>query len=173
MRASLSVAAKEPRAVITVSPAEPDDVAAIASLLDDLNRFYGVPEPGPPDLGRGQVSEALFGDPPSAYALLARDGDRVAGLATYSFLWPSVGPTRLLYMKELYVDEAYRRQGVGKFLMRAIFETAAGLGCVRVEWTTDPGNAAARAFYEELGVPVHPKVFYRVTDTGSGFPLIG
>jgi len=173
MRALLSVAAKEPRAVITVSPAEPGDVAAITRLLEDLNRFYGVPEPGPPDLARGQVTEALFGEPPSAYALLARDGDRVAGLATYSFLWPSVGPTRLLYMKELYVPEAYRRRGVGKLLMHAIFETAAGLGCVRVEWTTDPGNAAARAFYEELGVPVHPKVFYRVTDTGSGFPLIG
>jgi len=159
--------------VITVSPAEPGDVALIARLLEDLNRFYGVPEPGPPDLARDQVTEALFGEPPSAYALLARDGDRVAGLATYSFLWPSVGPTRLLYMKELYVPEAYRRRGVGKLLMHAIFETAAGLGCVRVEWTTDPGNAAARAFYEELGVPVHPKVFYRVTDTGSGFPLIG
>ncbi|HEY7016192.1 MAG TPA: GNAT family N-acetyltransferase [Streptosporangiaceae bacterium] len=169
----LSVAAKEPRAVITVSPAQPDDVAAVASLLEDLNRFYGVPESGPPERRRGQVAGALFGEPPSAHALLARDGDRVAGLATYSFLWPSVGPTRLLFMKELYVPEAYRRQGVGRLLMRAVFETAAGLGCVRVEWTTDPGNAAARAFYEELGVPVHPKVFYRVTDTGSGFPLIG
>ena len=159
--------------MITVSPAEPDDVAAIAGLLEDLNRFYGVPESGPPDRRRGQVAETLFGEPPSAYALLARDGDHLAGLAAYSFLWPSVGPTRLLYMKELYVPEAYRRHGVGKLLMRAIFETAAGLGCVRVEWTTDPGNTAARAFYEELGVPVHPKVFYRVTDTGSGFPLIG
>ena len=159
--------------MITVSPAEPDDAAAIAGLLDDLNRFYGVPESGPPDRRRGLVAAALFGQPPSAYALLARDGDRLAGLAAYSFLWPSVGPTRLLYMKELYVPGAYRRQGVGKLLMRAIFETAASLGCVRVEWTTDPGNAAALAFYEELGVPVHPKVFYRVTDTGSGFPQIG
>jgi len=158
--------------VITVSAAQPDDVAAVASLLEDLNRFYGVPESGPPDRRRDQVAEALFGEPPSAYALLARDGDRLAGLAAYSFLWPSVGPTRLLYMKELYVPEAYRRQGVGKLLMRAIFETAARLGCVRVEWTTDPGNAAALAFYEELGVPVHPKVFYRITDTGSGFPEI-
>jgi GNAT superfamily N-acetyltransferase len=173
MRALLSVTAKEPRAVITVSPAEPDDVAAIAGLLEDLNRFYGVPEADPPDRRRGQVAEALFGEPPSAYALLARDDDHLAGLAAYSFLWPSVGPTRLLYMKELYVPDAYRRQGVGKLLMRAIFETAAGLGCVRVEWTTDPGNTAARAFYEELRVPVHPKVFYRFTDTGSGFPPVG
>jgi GNAT superfamily N-acetyltransferase len=159
--------------VITVSPAEPGDVPAIAGLLEDLNRFYGVPEPGPLDQRLGQVGDALFGRPPSAYALLARDGGRLAGLAAYSFLWPSVGPTRLLYLKELYVPEAYRRHGVGKLLMRAIFQTATRLGCVRVEWTTDPGNTAAQDFYAGLGLPVHPKVFYRVTDTGSGFPPLG
>ena len=47
--------------------------------------------------------------------------------------------------------------------MQAVFDTAAGCGCSRVEWTTDVGNAAARAFYARLGVPEYPsKVFYRV-----------
>ena len=47
--------------------------------------------------------------------------------------------------------------------MRAVFEVAARLGCSRVEWTTDAGNAAARAFYARLGVPEYPwKVFYRI-----------
>jgi GNAT superfamily N-acetyltransferase len=159
--------------VITVSPAGPDDVAALTTLLDELNRFYGGPESGPLEQRLDQVTDALFGPPPAAHVLLARDGSHLAGLAAYSFLWPSVGPARLLYLKELYVAEAYRRKGVGRLLMRAVFETAARLGCVRVEWTTDPGNTAARAFYEELGMPVLPKVYYRVTDTGSGFPVIG
>jgi RimJ/RimL family protein N-acetyltransferase len=53
--------------------------------------------------------------------------------------------------------------------MRAIFETAATLGCNRVEWTTDTGNTAAQAFYARLGLPAYPsKIFYRVEDTGSG-----
>lgn len=159
--------------MITVSPAEPGDVAAIAAVLEDLNRFYGVPESGSPDQRIGRISEAIFASPPAAYVLLARDGSTVAGLAAYSFVWPSVGPTRSLYLKELYVPDAYRRQGVGVLLMKAIFETAAKLGCARVEWTTDTGNTAAQAFYARLGLPVHPKVFYRVTDTGSGFPPIG
>ena len=52
--------------------------------------------------------------------------------------------------------------------MQAIFETAARRGCSRVEWTTDVGNAAARAFYAGLGLPEYPsKVFYRV-ETPSG-----
>ena len=71
------------------------------------------------------------------------------------------------------MPDAYRRQGVGKLLMHAIFETAAALGCSRVEWTTDAGNTAAQAFYAKLGLPAHPsKVFYRVEDTGSGLGSI-
>jgi GNAT superfamily N-acetyltransferase len=159
--------------VITVSPAELRDTAAIAALLEDLGRFYGATESEPLDRRIGQINEAIFSSPPAAYALLARDGDQVAGLAAFSFLWPALGATRSLYLKELYVPEAYRRQGVGALLMRAIFETADTLGCSRVEWTTDARNTAAQAFYAKLGLPAHPsKIFYRVEATGSGLGSI-
>jgi GNAT superfamily N-acetyltransferase len=149
--------------VITVSPAEPRDAAAIAALLEDLGRFYGAAGSEPLDRRVDQIKEAIFSSPPAAYALLARDAGEVAGLAAYSFLWPAVGASRSLFLKELYVPEAYRRQGVGRLLMRAVFETAAAMGCSRVEWTTDVGNTAAQAFYARLGLTAYPsKVFYRV-----------
>ncbi|MBV9095947.1 MAG: GNAT family N-acetyltransferase [Streptosporangiaceae bacterium] len=151
--------------MITVSPAEPGDAAAIAALLEELNRFYGTAASQSPGRRVAQVSEALFTDPPAAYALLARDVGRLAGLAAYSFLWPAVQATRSLYLKELYVHSAYRRQGIGALLMRAIFAKAAETGCSRIEWTTDTGNTAAQAFYARLGLSQHPsKVFYRVED---------
>jgi GNAT superfamily N-acetyltransferase len=156
------------QAVITVSPAEPRDAAAIAALLEDLSRFYGAAGAEPLDVLLAQIDGALFARPPIAWALLARDepardGGGLAGLAAYSYLWPAIGATRSLYLKELYVRDTYRGQGVGKLLMQAVFEAAARCGCGRVEWTTDVGNAAARAFYAGLGVPEYPsKVFYRV-----------
>ena len=154
--------------MITVSPAEPRDAAAIAALLEDLGRFYSAAGSEPLDQRVDQISEAIFTSPPAAYALLARDGSTVAGIAAYSFLWPAVGATRSLYLKELYVAGGYRRRGVGELLMRAVFETAGALGCSRVEWTTDAGNTAARAFYARLGLPEYPsKVFYRVEDPGK------
>jgi GNAT superfamily N-acetyltransferase len=160
--------------MITVSPAEPRDAAAIAALLEELGRYYGMTESESLDRRITQINEAIFSRPPAAYALLARVGRQVAGLAAYSFLWPAVGATRSLYLKELYVPDAYRRQGIGRLLLRAVFETAAGLGCSRVEWTTDADNAGAQAFYARLGLANHPvKVFYRVEDTGSGFGSIG
>jgi GNAT superfamily N-acetyltransferase len=168
--------------VITVSPAEPRDARAIAGLLEELGQFYGTPAAEPLDQRVTQIGQALFADPPAAYALLAREepgpaagagpvagadaragADALAGLAAYSFLWPAIGPTRSLYLKELYVPTAYRGQGVGKLLMRAVFEAAARHGCSRVEWTTDITNTSAQAFYGRLGMARYPsKVFYRV-----------
>jgi ribosomal protein S18 acetylase RimI-like enzyme len=160
--------------MITVSPAGPGDAADIAALLEEMDRFYGATESDPPGQRTRQVTQALFTSPAAAHTLLARDSHHLAGIAAYSFLWPAVGLTRSAYLKELYVAAAYRRRGVGKLLMSALFETASERGCSRVEWTTDVGNEGARAFYESLGFAVSgSKVFYRTEDTGTGLPTAG
>jgi GNAT superfamily N-acetyltransferase len=63
----------------------------------------------------------ICGDSPPAHSLLAWDNGELVGFASYSFLWPAVGLTRSLYLKELYVAEAARRKGVGKLLMRRLY----------------------------------------------------
>jgi GNAT superfamily N-acetyltransferase len=162
--------------MIRVVPAGPADVLALTELLEEMDRFYGAvggTSPSREERVR-QTSEALFSDPAAAHVLLAWDGPQLAGMAAYSYLWPAVGRTRSLYLKELYVGESHRRGGVGKVLMRAVFATAGQDGCSRVEWTTDDGNAGAQAFYETLGLPPRPsKIFYRVEDTGGGFQIPG
>jgi GNAT superfamily N-acetyltransferase len=159
--------------VITVSPAEPDDALAMAALLEEMDRFYGAADAQPSGERVRQINEVLFSNSPAASALFARDGAQLAGIAAYSFLWPAVGLTRSLYLKELYVAERYQRQGIGKLLMQAVFEIAGQYGCSRVEWTTDTDNVGARAFYDMLGRPAHQaKIFYRVEDTGTGFQIL-
>jgi GNAT superfamily N-acetyltransferase len=158
--------------VITVSPAEPADAPGIADLLAELSEFYGAQPAGSPAERARQVSDALFASPPAAYALLARDGGKLAGLAAYTFAWPAIGLTRSLYLKELFVAGASRGQGTGRLLMQAVFDTAARLGCSRVEWTTDTGNSQAQSFYAGLGLPVHHgKIFYRVEGIAGGVLL--
>jgi GNAT superfamily N-acetyltransferase len=158
--------------MISITPASPGDGPALAGLLAEMDHFYGASRAEPVAERVRQIDDALFSRHPAAWALLAWDGTQLAGMAAYSFLWPAVGLTRSLYLKELYVGASHRRQGAGELLMRAVFETAAEHGCSRIEWTTDTGNASAQAFYAELGLPKHPaKVFYRVQDTGAGFQI--
>ena len=148
---------------VTISPAQPGHADAIAGLLDELDRFYGATEPEPGGQRLRHVAEALFSARPAAYALLAWDGSRVIGFASYSFLWPAAGSTRSLYLKELYVADDYRGEGVGRSLMDALCQLAAEHGCSRVEWTTDDDNPGAVQFYQALGyAPKTSKIFYRL-----------
>jgi GNAT superfamily N-acetyltransferase len=149
--------------MITVTHAELADIEGLAGVAEDMDRFYGATEVEPLEIRVRQISEALFHDPPSAYALLARDDSALIGFASYSFLWPAVGLTRSLYLKELYVIEAARGQGVGKLLMGHLCNIAVKNGCSRLEWTTDRDNIDARRFYDQLGVLVkESKLFYRI-----------
>ena len=148
---------------IAITPAKPADIAALADIAEEMDRFYGATQMEPLDARLRQISEALFADPPSAYALLAWHDGKLAGFASYSFLWPAVGLTRSLYLKELYVIEANRGHGTGKLLMRHLCKTAAEHRCSRVEWTTDQDNRDSQQFYPNLGVTINAsKLLYRI-----------
>lgn len=73
-----------------------------------------------------QVEEALFGSAPLAATLLVEDETgAIVGMAAYTFLWPSAGSTHSLFLKELYVRDTLRRQGVGARLMAELQAVAA------------------------------------------------
>lgn len=145
-----------------VSPVQPEHVEAFAALAEEMDRFYGTTEFDPGDLRVQQIKAVLFGNPPSAYALIAWVDDQPVGFATYSFLWPAVGLTRSLFLKELYVIETARHAGVGKAIMQTLAEIAVKNDCSRFEWQTDTPNTDAQRFYEDLGVSVDAsKLSYR------------
>lgn len=153
--------------MITLADAAPGDEAAIAALCAELDEFYGDLPEGLPAERAAQVRNVLFGDPPLARALVAWDGEAPAGLAAYSFLWPAVGLTASLYLKELYVADSHRRAGVGRLLIDGLYDVARRRGLSRVEWTTDTSNEGSQAFYEALGArPVMSKIFYRTVPGG-------
>lgn len=148
---------------VVIAPAEPRHVEAIARLTLEMEHYYGATKVEPPEQRIRQIKEAIFADPPSAQMILAFAGEEPVGFASYSFLWPAVGLTRSLYLKELYVIRGQRRAGVGARLMRSLFDIAIRAGCSRVEWTTDHDNSDSQSFYEKLGMSTNSsKLFYRV-----------
>jgi len=70
--------------VIEVRAAEAVDVAAVAGLLEEMDRFYGSVDFPPIGLRERQIEGLLFGPVPAARVLLAFDGTDLVGLATYS-----------------------------------------------------------------------------------------
>ncbi|MFF3290670.1 cyclophane-containing RiPP N-acetyltransferase HaaN [Streptomyces sp. NPDC003023] len=155
---------------VTIRPADAQDIAAVAELIGEIERFYGAADIQPLEERCSQVEQALFGSPPLASALLVEDETgELAGLAAYSFLWPAAGSTHSLFLKELYVRDSLRRQGVGARLMTELRALAAARpGCSRVEWMTDRDNPSARAFYKSLGfAEFDGKIVYRMDASGA------
>ena len=149
---------------IVVRPVEIDDLKSVAELMVEMDEFYDEPDRESTETKIANMRESLFGNPPLAYLLVAQDESdhTVLGIAAYSFLWPAVGTTSSAYLKELYVRQSSRRDGVARLLMVILIETARRARCSRIEWTTDTGNDGARRFYASLGVPVNEgKVMYR------------
>jgi GNAT superfamily N-acetyltransferase len=149
--------------VTLVRPAVVNDVERLLALTAEMDRFYGATALDPLEVRRTQLYDALFGSEPVGHVLLAFDGESVAGFASYSHLWPAVGLTRSLYLKELFVSQAEQRHGVGRALMESVVEVARASNCSRVEWTADRDNPAAQAFYQYLGLTqLQGKLLYRL-----------
>ncbi|WUH90281.1 GNAT family N-acetyltransferase [Streptomyces sp. NBC_00433] len=135
------------------------DTQTISEILGEVEAYYGGNNT-PAD--QTQIRTALFGGGPAATVLLAREGDTVLGLASFSLLWPAAGAESSLYLKELFVRENARRRGVARQLMAAVRAEADTARCTRVEWTADRDNPPALALYQALGFQQHNgKAFYR------------
>jgi ribosomal protein S18 acetylase RimI-like enzyme len=144
---------------VLIEPATAADVEVISLMLGEIEAYYG----GTNTAGdQAAIRRALFGPRPAATVLLARDGDHVLALASYSLIWPAAGADISLYLKELYVRENARRRGVGRALMSELRTIASAAGISRIEWTADADNPVALEAYKALGFePRAGKAFYR------------
>ena len=107
---------------------------------------------GPPD----PEATRRFLAEPTHHLLIACDaaGAPVGFVSGVETTHPDKGTEMFLY--ELGVDEAARRQGVGRALVEALAALAAQRGCYGMWTATEPGNVAARRTYERAGARTTP-----------------
>ncbi len=140
---------------MAVAPLAPIDLPALADLCIEMQRHYSEAAPA-----RDVVEALLAGLPPGCEALVARAEDGVVGVAFFGVQFPGTDLAPVLFLKDLYVAERARGAGVAGALMRALAGVAVERGCCRVDWTTSPGNRAARALYDGLGAELTEKIVY-------------
>lgn len=92
---------------------------------------------------------AYLADPGHILLVAIADGAIVGQARGIVHRHPDVAPE--LYVDNLGVAEAYRRQGIARRLMLALYELGKAAGCVETWVGTEPDNDPALALYASLG----------------------
>jgi ribosomal protein S18 acetylase RimI-like enzyme len=123
--------------------AAPADLDTVGALLDQFNREYEEPTPGPSWLAArlaelGDTEVLVIGEP-------------ICGLAVVRCRRSLWTPGLECHLAELYVVPERRGRRLGRSLMEGVLERARARGADHVELNTEQTDVAARALYESLG----------------------
>lgn len=93
----------------------------------------------------------LFGDRAYAECLIADVAGEPAGFALYFHNFSTFTGKPGIYLEDIFVEPAFREQGVGLALFRELAGIALARDCARLEWAVLDWNENAIRFYRRLG----------------------
>jgi GNAT superfamily N-acetyltransferase len=126
-----------------------DEVSGLLELIRELARFEKLEHEVEATVD--SLRESLFGTEPVVGALIGRVEDELAGYALYFFTFSSFVGRPGIWLEDLYVRPAFRRQGLGRAMIEAVARIGAERNCGRFEWTALNWNKNALDFYRKLG----------------------
>lgn len=131
-----------------VLPVRATDLDDLVVLFDAYRRWYG--KPGDLAKARAFLSERIARE--ESQIFIARDTRQAP--AGFTQLYPSfssVNMARVYVLNDLFIAADFRRQGVGRLLLRAARDWATSQGAIRVHLETAADNLAAQALYHDEG----------------------
>ena len=132
-----------------IRPAQPQDVAAIYTLIRELAEYERSLDEvvATQDL----LASSLFGPEPAVFAHVAEHEGSVVGFALWFLSYSTWLGTHGIYLEDLYVTPAMRGSGLGKALLAELAGICVQRGYGRLQWWVLDWNSAAIGFYRSLG----------------------
>ncbi|MFV0478742.1 MAG: GNAT family N-acetyltransferase [Parahaliea sp.] len=147
---------------IHIYQASTDDIPQILHFVRELADYEHAVEEAVAT--PAQLQQALFGEHPSVWAILAEFNGEVSGFALYFLNFSTWTGRHGLYLEDLYVSPQYRGYGIGKALLQRLAQIAVERNCARFEWNVLDWNTPAIAFYQSVGAqPLSEWTGYRLS----------
>ena len=136
---------------VNIRPVRRSDFPAWKELWDGYNAFYGRSGETAlaPDITQMTWSRFFDAYEPM-HALVAESTAGMVGLTHFLYHRSTIQIQPTCYLADLYTADAARGQGVGRALIRAVYEQAKLAGSPRVYWQTHETNTPARRLYDKL-----------------------
>jgi ribosomal protein S18 acetylase RimI-like enzyme len=129
----------------------PSEYHLVTGLFDKYRVFYKQPS----DMGLAEtfIKDRLENNESVILVAFAGDdaSEKPAGFTQLYPLISSVRAAKNWLLNDLYVDEAYRKQGVGEALIKAAMNFAQADGSAFVKLETAFDNYTAQKLYEAIG----------------------
>jgi ribosomal protein S18 acetylase RimI-like enzyme len=130
--------------------AKQEHISEVSSLFDLYRQFYECD--ADISLATKFITERINND--ESVIFLARENNKAVGFVQLYPSFCSVDAVKIYILYDLYVDEHYRKSGVGKQLMNKASEFAKQSGASRLDLLTAFSNKAGQHLYEKLGYKI-------------------
>lgn len=141
---------------ITIRPATSHDADALLALIVALNEHLEAGEMAP--LDAPTLTRDLLHAGSGCQVAVAERAGALIGFVLWHETWDSAHGGKGLYLVELYVVEAARRQGVARALVAEVAAEARARNYAFVWWLSEAWDTQAQAFYAALGAQHDPLV---------------
>jgi ribosomal protein S18 acetylase RimI-like enzyme len=156
LRTQLQLLITNHKIMLTIRPANTDDLESLAVLFDKYRQFYE--QTHDIALAKNFIAERLNMQD-SVIFVAENETKNLIGFCQIYPSFCSVIAAKIGVLYDLFVDSAARKTGAGRALMLAAHEFAVDNSMMRLDLTTTKDNAKAQALYESLGW-VRDEVFY-------------
>lgn len=130
---------------LVIRDVRPEDEAAWRELWNGYLAFYKVSLD--PAVTASTWARILDAASPVAMRVAEADG-QLAGFAIHLSHPSTWVKNNDCYLEDLYLDDRFRGQGIGRALIDDLIEICRKNGWERLYWHTDEGNARARKLYD-------------------------
>jgi ribosomal protein S18 acetylase RimI-like enzyme len=141
---------------VTFRPATRDDEAGLLRMM----RSLAEQEPGAYYFDEPAVRSVLrqfLADPSLGRAWIFSDGTTIAGYIVVTLGYSFEYHGRDAFVDEVYVEQRYRRRGIGREAMKFAEEQARMMGVTALHLEVDHGNDAALELYRHSGYLDHDR----------------
>jgi GNAT superfamily N-acetyltransferase len=136
----------------TIRRATAQDAEAIGSLIAEFQAYLrSLGDPTQFAFGAAEYLRDGFGRQPAFECSVAVADARVVGYLLHHPGYDTDYGQRLVYIVDLYVQEAARRRGIGRALMHHAVEVALAQSAQALLWSVHRHNLLGMHFYERLG----------------------
>lgn len=132
----------------TIRLAEESDFEKIHELNREFSSFIKTPEKFKITVQQMKEEQAHF----QMLVVLSGAGSIIGFASTFIAWYSWIGKS--LYLDDLYIEEKYRKNGLGSRLMDEVFQLARQEGCKKVRWQVSKWNEDAIEFYKRKGAVI-------------------